>query len=92
MDQPRFALRASLGQPLHRHGVHHEGLRFLALAEVDVMEGRAVEDECRADGLEGRRHSSVVRDVELLSGPDMQLASPVEQPRQIGSQRTRRRR
>ena len=66
VDQLRAALGAALGEPLHGAGVHLEGPVLLALADVEVVEGGAVEDDLRLGTIEGRLQRGVVGDVELV--------------------------
>src|SRR5215211_3890026 len=68
MDEPRSRLGAALREALHGTGVHLERAVLLALADLDVVEGGAVEDDLGTHPLEDPPDGVVVRDVELRPG------------------------
>ena len=60
VDELRPGVGATLRQALDRPGVHLEGAVHLALTDLDVVEGRAVEDDGGTDGLERHGHLPLV--------------------------------
>ena len=92
MHEPRAVVGAARGEPLHRTRVDRERAVLLALADLDVVERRAVEDDRRPHVVEHGANGGVVGDVEVGAGrrDDLRIAAKLRL--EVGGELARRRR
>jgi hypothetical protein len=86
MDEHRVCIGAAPGESLDRSGVHRERLVLLALANLHVVESRAVEHDRWAMRGKNRLHCVVVGDVEVDMGQREHLLAVLQQSDEIGRQ------
>jgi hypothetical protein len=88
MDEARTMLGAALRQPLHRAYVHRQRRFLLTLADLHVVEGRAVEYEVRPQAVERGRDGRVIGDVENGARGRRDVRSGAQQLLEVGGELT----